>query len=297
MKKIYFVCVWNFSKKSTDYFRGIYIENNIKKINNCEIVCIKFNDLLKSVDKFKKDIFVLVRGYTSGIEMFSSIFEKLKNNNNILIHDILDIYSQENEWYKNKKYIDFENLFDYLIVNSNYMMDELKKVFNQKMLIIHHSYDHRFKPTNIIEDKVCYYGSKEKVSINNPKFNYFSNVNYWLNSTVHFTFLPKTHPYYFNHNTTKLATALCNNCIFVSNRIPIFVELLGENYPFFSDDTEENFYETIKKARETLTNLVLYGEYIKKIEPIKKLLSPETMLENYKLFFTDLINNYSFNSL
>ncbi len=294
-KTIYFVGIWEWigDESSTDFFRGIYPANHIKNVNEYQVKFIKFSILEKLVNnqvKFENNIFILVRGNICNINQYIDIFSKIKEKN-ILIHDILDIYQLSSNWYTQQIYIHFENLFDYLFVNSNFMINELKKYIKPKMFILHHSYDYRFVPTNNVENKVYYFGTPIKLQIRDKK-----DYTIWtdgpprnMNPCIQFTFLYSNHPYYFNHNTTKLATALGNNSILVCNKIPIMVEILGDDYPFFCDENENSLHETIKKAKETIINNDLYQNYLDKVKDKKILLSPETMINNYKLIITKII--------
>ena len=69
-------------------------------------------------------------------------------------------------------------------------------------------------------------------------------------SCIHICFIfDKTNLLYDNYTSTKLATAIITDSIFICNKIPIFVELLGNDYEFYCED--ENELEKIKSREVT----------------------------------------------
>lgn len=286
IKNIYFVGIYNTESETiTDFFRGKYIVNNLI-IPNINVKYIKINEL--KVNDITDSVIILIRGITEHIKKYYELFSELKKNRNIIIHDILDLYSLTNLWYKNKFYCDFENIFDYLIVNSYFMKQILEEYINSNMVVIYHSYDFRLVSSNIVENNVYYYGVPDKLTIKH-RYDYIVGkpLPYNINSTVHFTFIEPTHPYFINHTSTKLATALGSNSIFVCNRVPIFIEILGKDYPFFCEN-EEELHVKIDEARELLNSDKIL-EFNQKYSEQKIKLSPSITINNYADFFNSII--------
>lgn len=294
MKTIYFIGVCGIGDTAcTDYFRGNFIVKNlIDKIPNYKIEFMYFNNLkVSNLRNYENNVFILVRGWHNdeAINEFTKVFSILKEKN-ILVHDVLDIYMIIPNWYNMKLYFDFENIFDFLILNSIDMQNTFKKYINVKNYVIYHSYDERIEVSNKISDNVFYYGAPHKIQLYNKKdYNFAETIQFKLDPAIHFTFLKNNNPYYYTHTSTKLATALATNSIFVCNRIPIMCEILGENYPFFCDDNENSLHETIEKAKKIILNKNEYKNYLLNINEAKIKLSPKKMIENYFNVLADIL--------
>jgi hypothetical protein len=290
IKYIFFAGVHlsNYSKitRMTDFFRGINIVNRLK-IDGYIIKYISFMEINEYIQA-NNSIFILVKGLLSDIVKYQSVFTILKNNHNIIIHDIVDLYAREYNWYVNKKYISFENTFDYLILNSYHMLNTLKNILKSKLKVIYHSYDFRLNPTNKMSMQVDYYGVPEKINLKDTKkYHMYKNLIFNINPSVHIMYVTPNNPYYFNHNTTKIATAMGSNSILVTNNIPIVEEIMGSHD--FIAKTEQEFHELVQKALRLLKNKKEYESYLDKVKQIKNKLSPETMVENYKIFLMNVI--------
>jgi len=295
MKTIYFVGVCGIGDTAcTDYFRGNFlIKYLINQISDYKIEFIHFNNLKSSnLKSYHNDIFIFVRGWHDYefIYEYSKIFTILKEKN-ILIHDVLDIYMRTPDWYNNKIYYDFEKIFDYFIVNSVDMQNTFKKYLNLECFVIYHSYDARIVVSNRVSDNVFYYGAPHKIKIKDRKnYSFAETIQHNLDPAIHFTFLINTTPYYYTHTSTKLATALATNSIFVCNKIPIMVELLGNKYPFFCDDNEISLHETINKAKKTILDKTEYQKYLDYVSIAKKTLSPDEMINNYIKVLSNIVS-------
>lgn len=286
--KIYIIGFLNFNILSSDYLRGKYIGEKLNKFYDFEY--INYNKLNNYIN-IENSIFLFVRCYIKHFEHYNDFLNKI-NKNNILIHDILDFYSLVKDWYTNQKYIDFENKFNYLIVNSKFMKNKLQNILNIKeIFMIYHMYDERIIFNDNINIKPIYNGVPEKITIKNKK-NYiikcFDILNNTFEKSVHFCYLDKEHSYVFNHTSTKLATCIYTNGIFVCSYIPIFIELLGEDYPFLCNN-ENELHKKIEESILLLQNKEEYEKYLKKYNYLKDLLSPQNMINKYKKIFDNII--------
>ena len=89
------------------------------------------------------------------------------------------------------------------------------------------------------------------------------------------------------YTSTKLATAIATDSIFICNKIPIFVELLGVDYEFYCED-ENELENVIQKAKNVLSDIETYKQYLEKYNYLKQKLSYQYLLKDYERLF---INN------
>lgn len=244
------------------YINNEFINYNISFIN-CKIIFVKYLPDIQFLIELKK--------------------------NNILIHDIIDyFYSQNNIENYNKNLIKY---FDKLIVNSN----KMKEKFNiNDITTIYHNYDNRIKSNNKIIDNVYYFGIKNKLQLSNKAINdnqiklinfnrtvkYFNNAFSCIHICIYFT----ENELYYTYTSTKLATAIASNSIFICNKIPVFYELLGDDYEFYCN-SEEELPEIILKAKNTINNKELFNDYLIKYDYLKHKLDINTLVNQYKNIF------------
>lgn len=273
---IYLILIDNPDKCSSHYLKKNLL-NNLSSEK-----CIVKNE----INKNKNSIYLFIKQKYEIPHLM-----KLKKNNNYLIYEPLD---KEWDHHTNielyyKKNIEYYNLFDEILCNSKFMMNTFKKIgFNNKLIINYHEYDEKYKSTEIIKEDIIYTGIITKCSFTKEHFekysiiheNDFSKIN--KDITIHIDYLLDKNLYYILHTSTKLSTSLYLNCIFVCNRIPVYVELLGENYDFYFEDDLSNLEDVINKAKQTLINKEKYLEYIDKYKNIREKLSPVSVLKNYR---------------
>lgn len=229
---------------------------------------------------------------------------KTKTMNNYLIYEPLDINWRECniltylEKMRNKlKY------FNHVICNNNNIVEYYKQIFpNMKYTVLYHEYDMRFKPNNSYDDhskvNMYYIGCLSKCSLTeNICAKYNINVIQLLNNTnfintdytgIHIDYVKKTKIYYYLHTSTKLATAMCFNSIFICNKIPVYTELLGHDYEFYVDDNLSNLQKIIDKATEYITTQKPYNNYIQNMKKIREKLSHTSVREEYNNLFNSI---------
>jgi hypothetical protein len=241
----------------------------------------------------------------------------LREGNNKIIYQVLD-RNWKNDIKKNthflKELVD-RKLIDHLIFNSNCHMNlyELKI----KKSYIFHEYDNRYEQTKNIKYDIEYHGHFKKSSFNDEickKYNIKTSFNdekctehtiktikdkkvkttkvkgiQLRNSDacIHIDYLKNDKPYYYYHTSTKLSTALLFNCVFICNRIPVYVEILGGDYKYYIEDDLSNLQVIIDKSVNVLKNKTLYDEYINEMKQYKDILSPPNIFKNY----IDIFNN------
>ncbi len=226
------------------------------------------------------------------------ILKELKDKNNYLIYEPLDqdwnSYKNIEEYVKNN--LDYFNLFDEIICNNKYMMDKIKHLeFNKKLSVNYHEYDEKYKSNNIINKSILYIGRLDKTSLSilDMKNNNITNIenfnDIYKDKCIHIDFLINNNLYYTLHTSTKLSTAMYLKCIFICNKIPVYVELLGEDYEFYLNDDLSNIQMILNNAQKTINNTDNYNAYITKYEYVKNILSPENICNNYHKIFTNNI--------
>ncbi len=169
-----------------------------------------------------------------------------------------------------------------------YGIHENRQIFEKSHSVIYHEYDVNLKPTYKITNEVIYLGSLEKTSLSEEDFEKYNIILGDINMTdscIHIDFLNSDHMYYSVHTSTKLSTALYFNCIFVCNRIPVYVELLGENYEFYINDDKSNLESIINNTKEILLDKKKYNNYLNSVSHVKQMLSPENIGKEHKILF------------
>jgi 3-deoxy-manno-octulosonate cytidylyltransferase (CMP-KDO synthetase) len=276
IKNIYIILIENSDEYSSHYLKKKLLNNLSSK--KCNIT----NEIIKS----KTSIYLFIKQKYDIDQFF-----KLKKNNNYLIYEPLDKewdqYVNINTYYK--KNIEYYNLFNEIICNSKFMMKTFRKVgFKNKLVVNYHEYDEKYKSTEIIKEEIIYTGIITKCSFTKENFkkysiiheNDFSKID--KDISIHIDYLLENNLYYILHTSTKLSTSLYLNCIFICNTIPVYVELLGEDYEFYFKDDLSDLEDVIKRAKETLKNKEKYLEYIEKYKSVREKLSPRSILQNYR---------------
>jgi hypothetical protein len=316
-KNIYFV---SFTEWESGKLRGENIVNNLDLKKYCNTFYINinrnFNDKFKNnfeiLKTIKNSIIIFIKGNIKNINNLLNLFSK---NNNIFIHDILDIYDKNNI-----KYIKYENMFDYIWCNSYHMKNKLiyYNIDPNKIYVIYHPCDHRLKHTTNINNNLIYLGNLDKCDIDIEKYGIkHLSFNIKLDRCIYFTYVTKEIMFDF-HTSTKLATAIKTKSILITNKISIFVELLGYDYPFYIDDLEnlndlfhnaltylydeekyEMFYSLYYKKNENLL-IDNVNEYINFFNKITDKSNIFNVIAVYKCYFVDNYNDkekFNFNEI
>jgi len=295
------IIIQEYSRYNSSHLKGLMTYLKLKpKINN--LLLIEYNKIYKLYDNkqfIKKELelknnIILFNKFLPNLDFLKN----LKNNKNILYHEIIDFFynkKYENyEEYFNEYQINNKFIFDKIIVNSNHMKNILNK-YNNNIYVIYHQYDHRINNKKKIINKVYYLGLKDKLELSNEiieknnihLINYNGIRKYLQNgfSCIHICFIfDKTNLLYDNYTSTKLATAIITDSIFICNKIPIFVELLGNDYEFYCED-ENELESIIQNAKDVLTNLEEFKKYLEKYNYLKQKLSYQNLLKDYENLF------------
>ena len=287
-KNIFYVI--NYKLNSCQYVKGLLnhllIENSILINNVNNKLYIYSNNLFIEKNIILKNNKIIFVKYLPSID----ILKKLKIDN-YLIHDIIDyFFSQNNINNYNNNLI---NNFNEIIVNSNNM----HRFFNiKKINTIYHHYDNRININNNIDNNVYYFGIKKKLTLSNKCIinnkikiiNYINTIKYFNNalSCIHICIYFNENELFNTYTSTKLATAIASNSIFICNKIPVFYELLGDNYEFYCN-SEKELSKVIKNAKQTLNSDKLLSEYLTKYNYLKDKLNINNLIKEYKNIFNN----------
>ena len=246
------------------------------------------NDLVED----SNSIYFFIRWFD---ESYVKIIDKLKKKNNYLIYQILDEnfkFDQE-EYYRKLKH--FSMFFDQIIFNSKHHRDKFK--LDIKTSFTYHEYDIRFKAKEI-NDNIEYHGMIEKSSFtenllkkfNIKHFKYSESSQMITNgySCIHIDYVTNKNQYFHYHTSTKLSTALVLNCIFICNKVPVYYEILGNDYKFYITDDLSNLNEIIQLAKETINDKLKYNEYLDSVKKYKEILSPENINNEFMKIFNSI---------
>lgn len=279
----------------------IYIPNksgsSIMKTNIFKLLNIKNIQIINKLIIDNNSVYYILKHITP--DMIEPL-KKLKTLNNYLIYEPLDSDWKEldltNYLEKNKKKFIY---FNHIICNNIYIMEQYKTLFpSLEYTVIYHEYDMRFNDMRVKpSSKVYYVGSLKKSSLNNitckeyniniinPDDKFIKN-NY---TGIHIDYIKNDTTYYYLHTSTKLATALCFNSIFICNKVPIYLELLGDNYEYYINDDLSNLREIINKAKDCISNDDQYNIYIEKVKTIRKKLWYKYVVKDYEKLFAKFI--------
>lgn len=313
MKNIIFI-IENFRLNNSEYIKGFL---NYKLLRKNELYTDRVKCLRTKCIRIENDHFIINDKYFSNKEEKLilkdniiiiiknlpniEILKILKKNNNYIIHELLDIFYSKIKTYDQYFNLNFNsnsnsnsnNLIDKIIVNSFHMKNILNNYYDNIDVIYHH-YDNRIKNNGIINTNPHYFGFK-KIDLSNDLINKYNikicrNIPRYLSnafSTIHLCLYFKKNILFDTYTSTKLSTALATNSIFICNKIPIFVELLGCNYDYYINDIND-LELIINKAKNTLNNKEKYKKYLEKVKPIKEKLLQEKLLQEYLKIFSKI---------
>jgi len=275
--------------------------NLIKKINLKKVNLIVSSKIIPN----KNSLYIIIKKVNSG---FFEEIKKLKKYNNYFIFEPLDL-----GWNKEplSKYVNFmssiiEN-FDYIIFNSKYTQSLFAKNVNNSS-VIYHEYDSRFSNNSKVQPIVQYIGSESKSSFSKKDFDkynishvhaskYINNFKDNVLTSIHIDHLNDNFTYYHIHTATKLSTAIYYNSIFICNKIPVYVELLGNDYNLYLKDDLSNIEEIISNAKEIINDNDLYNNYVSKMKNVKRVLSPENVKDCYEKIIKSFLKKIKKNKI
>ncbi len=280
-KKIYFVIP---NKHWGTYFlRGVQVTKQLRK-NGVDAVTLS----TKKAAKVKNGIVVFVKNIKK------ELCETVKNNNNTVIYDILDGYDQD------IKFISDEDVIDGIILATE---SSKKKVLLPDTLVnktIYHHIDPRLEKivNNADQEKsfkMCYIGNLPEHTANVSFVDRISDIsiietntrkagkNDWMRSVSQYN----CHYAVRTDETQRKAkplikvsvAAVCNANIIV-NRSNAASELLGDGYPFYTNDDYESVQSVLRYVREIFGSDV-WKKGLEQMAYLKKRLSISNIIHEY----------------
>lgn len=209
----------------------------------------------------------------------------------ILIYEIVDEHKPfflENEG----------ALCDGVIFSNKRMINDFKHLLskNTTPFVIYHHWDPRFKKSKEKQRNfsLAYFGTIpkknaihfDKISI--PVFTKFSdhlkykdkfNCLYSMRKEGSINFLYKP--------STKVVTAAAIGANIITSREPSATELLGEDYPYFTDTDFNSVKKTIEYAKRTF-NKKVWKDALKRMEEVRKRTDINIIINDY----TNMINHF-----
>ena len=284
-KKVYFVVP---NKRWGTYFlRGVQVQKMLSKHGiNAKIT------LSKNIHTIKNSIVVFVK-HISFDECLIA-----KNNGNIVIYDILDGYEQDLSFIKD------EQCVDGLIYSTKASMPLIPTRKNMFSTLIYHHIDPRVmrtfnKQKQISAFKMCYIGNSPE---NTNNVSYLESIpditfiytdtrhaerNRWMHQISPFTshYAVRIDPMQCKTKPlAKIGVAAACNANIIINRSNAASELLGDDYPFYTENSKQSVLETIEFAKENYGNSI-WKQSLDRMEELKKQLVLETVVHQYIDFF------------
>ena len=267
---------------------------------------IKLNNSLKSLKMISINNDLLENNYYFILKKCElSILKELKKKNNYIILENLDFNWRKSDSILNNlnSYLEgfneiVENI-DMLICTNNHIKSIFENRFkNLNCVVNYHEYDERIKCTNIKKDYIVYFGDIKKSSlkskiIKRKSIKVLSKIKPGkFDSSIHIDFVLPDNIQYHIHTSTKLATALNLNSVFICNKQPIYNEILGPNYPLYIYDDYSNLNDVIILAKNIINSKEKYDEYLEYMKKFKLMLSPEKIKYDYEKIFSKIDNSF-----
>ena len=171
-----------------------------------------------------------------------------------------------------------------------------------KIFVIYHAWDDRLcESVNQNNNNIYYIGDTRKLFLKNKKIfqHSFNDILKWdaetNNNGYHYTYVKKNVPLYNYSTSTKLSTACRLNSLFICNKIPVYNELLGKNYPLYISSDGKNIDEVINYAQKIFGTDEYDKIYKKYNTKIKKNLSPEAIVNKYVEMFNSISGKETLN--
>jgi hypothetical protein len=210
------------------------------------------------------------------------------SNKNEIIIDMVD--------FKSENQLHLFKFFSFGIFTSNEQRKKYMRFFKypEKCQIIYHHWDKRFKDLKIQEKnevKICYFGEKKKCElfgkIKDIEFHHIdgltfkNSINLYLFYNCHYIIKPDIHEDLIQP-MTKLSNAASLNCPVIVSKRPQYIELLGEDYPYYVEKNNlECIEQCINKIKSTF-NKEEWNKALYQMEKVKIKTSFESIINDYR---------------
>ena len=267
----------------TYYLRGVQVQKELKRKNvNSRIISSK------RIGRIKNSIIVFVK------HINKELCEIAKKNNNIIIYDILDGYDQT---------LELQHI-DGLILSTELSRVNFKNHENLITKVIYHHIDTRLekiiKPQNQSTTfNMAYIGNLPGKTDNVSFIDKLQNIelietdtryakrNGWMKKIGTFNCHYAVRVDEIQRISKPLAkigvAAICNSNIIISKNSAA-TELLGDDYPYYTEDNYESVKEVVDFAKSSYGSAI-WNKGIGKMNELKHRLSLEKMIDEYIDFF------------
>jgi hypothetical protein len=278
MKNIVFM----YTLSGAGKMRGVQIENKLKlfKFNTSHTYNPKSLLLFEQCKKLHNNIIIIVKRLPP-----NKILNLLKQNNNIIIYDILDFTKTQKDDLPVRFHPNIKtsiSYLDYIITVNRFMTRYIRKTYTfskSRMFIIQHHYDERInaQDNNTTELDICYIGQPAKQncmymtkipSINRSHIEQYFYTNDNTTYNCHFNIRDANSWNYKFKSCVKLATAAALNCNIITTRDNSIAELLPDDYPYYTTDKYDDVLKTIQYAKDTY-NTDIWHKGLKQMADIK----------------------------
>ena len=163
--------------------------------------------------------------------------------------------------------------------------------------VVYHEYDSRYLGNESVRtDNVVYVGSMNRTSLTAGDMARFGieKIDIQMSGDamfrlplrcVHVDCVSSDRLYHHLHTSTKLATALALDAVFVANRVPVYVELLGNDYPLFFRDDLTDLPAVLERARAISRDPDSLSAYLARVRPVRDKLSGQAVCREYEAVF------------
>lgn len=297
----------------------IFLGSKILKISACgmrafqiyeELVKYRDCDIEKIIENIHNSYVVFIKDKYG---LNTNFLQKSKDNNNINILDVIDLYDYVDDNHIEIKDMDLNknginNYIDAYIVNNNYMLDKYTKLYNKFCFVIPHHYDIRWDNSNLqLNDKHelnflfnggdapnklnCLYipDLKKDYNIKHSALKSLLSDPKFYNCQCHISIRKPETIEFNNKPAMKLATACGANRNIITTYDMSVRDILDKDYPYI---LYEHDYESVKKMFDYVKETYNTDVWFKGLEIIKELrkkLSLEYIVKNnYVVFFEKL---------
>ncbi len=263
----------------TYYLRGVQVQKELKRKNvNSRIISSK------RIGKIKNSIIVFVK------HINKELCEIAKKNNNIIIYDILDGYDQAVEL----------QLIDGLILSTELSRNNFEKHENLVTKVIYHHIDTRLEKTiqpknqsgtfnlayigNLPDktDNVSFVDKLPNIELIETDTRYAKKTG-WMKKIDTFNCHYAVRVDEIQRMSKPLAkigvAAICNSNIIISKNSAA-TELLGDDYPYYTEDNYESVKKVVDFAKSSYGSDV-WNKGIEKMNELKHRLSLENIIYEY----------------
>ncbi len=212
--------------------------------------------------------------------------EVLKRRGNKIVFDPIDTFCGE---FSQKDY----HLPDAVIYPNLGAMTKFHDLFPNASIsrVIHHHWDTRIKGRTAHGLRFGYVGTRESClyldDLEVPYITKRCNPRTFMFPSCHLSIRQPGTPEWLYKPATKVAIAAAVGANIITTRDPSVVELLGDNYPYYTDGTVESAMETVEWVKRSYGGET-WRDGLRMMEKVKARTAIGNVAESYACLMTDL---------